>query len=98
MAGVLGLASKDWLNLTLKQLTIQYDAKLLHDWDLQSTQSSIMYNIGVIVMSFGGKSRAKPKTALDLHPYRKSIKRGLSITHENFDILKLVLGGVKRGK
>jgi hypothetical protein len=88
--------------LTLRQLVLIYDQKLLDSWDHTAYLYSITYNLLVVVssaLSKGGK--AKIVTAAQCHPYRENKESqgdGLKVTHDNFEALKHIIGGLAAGK
>ena len=97
MLGVLGWTWEGCKNLTLAEITNAYDGKVLHDWDQASMLTAVVYNVGVIVASFG-KSKAKPRTMKDFHPYRDGKKRGMRITAQDIGVLKMVGDAMVRNK
>ncbi len=88
MAGTLRWSPDKWKPLTLRQLVIHYDAYLIDRWDHTATVAVLLHNLQATVVNLVAKSAAKPKTFYDLHPYRKNPKPGLSITPENFNVLR----------
>ena len=95
--GVIGWTWRDVEVLTLNEVTNAYDAKLLHDWDQTGTIAAVVYNVGVIVASFG-KCRARPRTMQDFNPYRERTRKGMRITADDIGVLKLIGDTMARGK
>jgi len=86
------------LRLTLRELRILDDAKLLADWD-QTTAINvgIQHLTSVVVNALSKNAKIKPSSFEDMHPYRqKTQQRGLQITHKNFKSLKKIIGAVCR--
>lgn len=84
--------------LTLKQLCITYDAKLIGDWDHTSSLAALIHNLTTVVISIGGKTKVKPKSATELHPYRRKKRKGLVINRDNFQILRTIGNALVGGR
>jgi len=94
----MGWTKHIYLDLTLKELLVAYDAKVVHDWDHTSLLASLIYNLQCVVTGIMSKSKPKPKSPIDLHPFRQREKKsGLKIGPKNIAMLKLV-GDTIRGK
>ena len=85
MSGVLGV--EPW-TFTLRQLSIMFDAKILHDWDQTHLVATHLVNLPVFLSNMFGKRRTKPTSFLDNHHLRKSQSRGLVLTPDNMHALK----------
>ena len=75
-------------SLTLRELVLPYEAKVMCDWDHTATLSSMLHNLSSIVVSAVSKARPKPRPMNYFHPYRKKSNQGLKINHDNFGMLK----------
>lgn len=85
--------------VTLKQLTIVYDARLLDSWDHTSTVGALIHNLTTIVIGAVSKrSSIKPKSMTDMHPFRTTKRRGLVITKDNFQVLRTLGNAIVGGK
>jgi hypothetical protein len=88
MAGVLQWSPDKWLGLTLRQLVTPYDAYLVNTWDHTATVACLLHNIQATVINMGSKTRVKPKSLFDFHPYRKKPYAGLRIGPKNMHLLR----------
>ena len=79
MIGILGWNPNDVWSLTLRELVIAYDAKLVNQWDQSAMIATLTANISVVVLNLMGK-RERPKQMTDFHPFRISKRRGAIIT------------------
>ena len=90
MIGTLGWTPQDAMPLTLRELTVCYDAYVLDRWDHTASLSVLVFNLTALVSGLGGKSRIRPRSMYDFHPYRTAPRRGLRITTENFGVLRMI--------
>lgn len=86
------------MQLTLRDLNIYHQQVLLDSWDHTAmTVSSIINNTNTLV-NLNTKSRVKPKSYLDIHPFRKAKPQGHRITPKNIGMLKYLVMAMKRQK
>jgi hypothetical protein len=85
MAGVLQINP---LPYTLRQLTIMYEAQLLHAWDQTILLATHLANVPVVLNNMFGKRKLQPHSFLGMHPFRQSKSSGMKLTRENFRSLK----------
>lgn len=49
---------------------------------------AMSHNVAVVMMCLWSKSKAKPKSAVDMHPFRKKKRDGLKLRPDNIGVLK----------
>jgi hypothetical protein len=76
--------------LSLKDLLVAYDSKLLTDWDHTSVVYSGIYNLTVVVLNAVSKCKAKPKSSIAFHPYREKPQTGMKVDSKGIKTLKLL--------
>lgn len=78
---------------------LAHDAVLLERWDHTASIQANIYNLTtVVVNAASGKSKLKPRSPLDFHPYRSSPRKGLRITPENAKSTLWMLGNLIAAK
>jgi len=90
MLGVIGWTIDAVANLTLRQVTDAYDAKVLNDWDQTSSIACGIANVSGIMVSYMSKKRVRPRDMTDFHPYRKKKRRGMIVQPEDIGVLRMV--------
>lgn len=96
IAGALGLAAGDVYPLTLRQLVAMHEGHLLETWDRTAAVAAELRNLSILLVNALGKKRVPFVGLSDMHPFRKARPRGLRITTENFNDLKLVAAAANR--
>lgn len=98
MMGVLNWHPDQVWPLTLRELTLIYEAKIVNDWDHTACLSALTHNLTVVVcqLGSGGKSKARSRSMLHFHPFRAKKPLGLRITSANISDLKLI-GNIMAG-
>jgi hypothetical protein len=81
----------------LRDLVVAHDTRLLIEWDHTSQLHAAVFNLTCVVLSFSGKSKAKPRPAQYFHPYRETKIQGMKITPKNISVLKILAGALARG-
>jgi hypothetical protein len=76
--------------MTLKELTIAYDAHLLSEWDQTSIIAAGIHNLTVAVINMVSKSKVRSRPPSYFHPYRETAKTGVGITQDNFGLLRSI--------
>lgn len=78
--------------MTLREMTIAYDAFQLDRWWHTAVISSQLHNLQSIVANIGGKNKPKFKTPSECHPFVESKPRGIKIkpTKEGMDFLMML--------
>ncbi len=79
MIGILGWSPQDIWSLTLREVVIAHDARLMNQWDQTATIATLTANVSVVILNVLGK-RQSPMTFTDFQPYRQAKKRGAAIT------------------
>lgn len=98
MMGVLGWTPTIVDRCTLKTLVVAYEAKLIDAWNHTAHICSAVHNLTVLVSYLGGKSKMKPEPPIEFHPLLRHKKRkGLRITHKNFQDLRAIVGAAMGG-
>jgi len=99
MLGVLGWTWDAVQNLTLRQLTDAYDAKILNEWDQTAGVVCSISNLSGIVVSYMTGKRLRPKPLTDFHPYRKTIKPNrMTIKPEDIGVLRMIGNAAMSGR
>jgi hypothetical protein len=94
MLTTIGWHLNDCWDLKLRDIVIAYHSVLLEKWDHTAAQLAMLHNIGIVILNTsGGKSKAKPKSMTDYHPFRRRTHKGMKITQKNFKMLR-VLGNL----
>lgn len=78
--------------MTLRQLLIYYDSKILDTWDHTSSVLAMIYSLICTVVGLGG-SNIKHRTPSSFHPYRSQETKGMKVTKKNIKDLKFIAGG-----
>ena len=76
--------------VTFKALLIAHDVALLSQWDHTASIQASIHALSCVVISAVSKAKPKPKPASYFNPYRKRKREGLQITHENFNMLRVI--------
>ena len=98
MMGVLGWDPRVTMEGSLRTLVVAYEAKVVNDWNHTAQLSSHIYNLSVLVSSFGGKSKMKPEPPIAFHPLLKhKQKKGYKITKKNFGDLRSIFSAAMSG-
>lgn len=75
--------------MTLRELTMLYDAHLLTTWDHTCVLTAMVHNVASVVSALAGKGKIKPKSPSDFHPYRDKVRgKGMKLTKDNFGTLR----------
>lgn len=90
-------SGREWRSLTLKELVIRYDATVLNEWDRTATLAALLYNVQATVINCNTKSRIKPKTIFDFHPFREKKLVGLKVSPKNISVLRMLGKALVRG-
>lgn len=88
--------------MTLKELVLAYDAKLLNDWDHTAMLAASVSHLQYTVCSLVKKPKGRMRDFFDYHPYRKEEERkqqtsGVKITPQNIGTLKMIATALARG-
>lgn len=76
---------------------LMYDGYLLDQWDHTSLLACHIQHLTALVHNLLNKGRkVKPVTFEQVHPYRVTKTKGLTITTENFGVLKQLGAAVGR--
>lgn len=96
------LLPDDVMSWTLKRFLLHYDAYCLESWDHTAAITAMLHNLIATVANTaqGSKTRIKPVSMQDMHPYRKtsSDPSRKKITARNISTLRLIAGNLYRSK
>lgn len=98
MLGVLGWTFDAVQNLTLRQVTDAYDAKILNEWDQTASVLCSLSNLSGIVVGYISGKRMTPKSVFDFHPYRTRKKKGMFIKPEDIGVLRMIGNAATAGR
>lgn len=88
MMGILGWPPSEVWPLTLRELVLPYEARVMDAWDHTAATSAMLHNLQCIVIGIASKARPKPRPMSYFHPYRRKKNQGLKINQSNFGLLK----------
>ena len=101
MIGCLRLAPSEAMQLTLKQLIYMHDGYVLDTWDHTSYLAHYIQNLLTFTIKMNDIKKQnkglKYLSPSDIHPFRKSRKRG-RITQANFESLKVLVDVAEANK
>lgn len=71
-------------------MLISHDSYLLDRWDHTAHTAAMIHNLSIVVIGLVSKNPPKPRPFSYFHPFRKSKRRGLSVTPDNMEGLRAV--------
>lgn len=92
----MGLPPSEAEALTLREIVVRYDSYLLDKWDHTAAILCMIHNLTATVSNLASKSRCRPKTIYDFHPYRVKPDTGLRINPKNMGVLKMIGNALAR--